>query len=308
MTFSGKVKQELARMERTRLCCQRAELAALIRLNGSVSIQGEGQMGLSVFTQSAATARLIFRLLRTVLGRQVSIYTRRRTRLHKKHVYMLRYRGDVPAALASLGLVGAEGLLAHGVEPEIVAGSSCRRSYLRGAFLAAGAVNDPQKSYHLEITTEFREQAQVLLELMAREDVTAKVMERKGSFVVYIKDSEQIARFLNLAGAHAALLYFEDTRIHKEVRNQVNRLVNAETANLNKTIEASIKQMEAIRLLAARQELSKLSPALRQMAELRLNNPDASLQELGLLAQPPLSKSTVNHRLRRLISLAYSKK
>lgn len=309
MTFSEEVKRELARLPRSDACCQCAELAALIRLNGSIEISRAGQWGLSVTTQNPATARVIFKLFRSVFGVQADIYIRRKVRLHKNNVYMVWCRGNVPDLLHQVGLVEAGSGLGHGVAVWVVEKRCCWRAYLRGAFLAAGAINDPHKvSYHMEITTEYEEQALVLCDLMAREALTAKVVTRKDSLVVYLKEGEQIVRFLNVVGAHAALLHFENARIRKQMRNQVNRLVNAETANLGKTVEAAMRQIEAIRLLAARQELARLSPGLRQIAELRLSYPEASLQELGQLADPPLSKSAVNHRLRKLVGLAFGRK
>lgn len=309
MTFSETVKRELARISLADACCQRAQLAALIRLNGSIEISRAGQWGLSVPTQNPATARVIFKLFRAVLGVQADIYIRRKTRLRKNNVYMVWCRGDIFDLLRQLGLVEGASDLGHGVAAWAVARRCCWRAYLRGAFMATGAINDPQKvSYHMEIATEYEDQAQVLCELMAREELTAKIVTRKDAFVVYLKEGEQIVRFLNVIGAHASLLHFEDARIHKEIRNQVNRLVNAETANLSKTVEAALRQTEAIKLLASRQELQYLSPALQQVAELRLSYPEASLQELGQLADPPLGKSAVNHRLRKLVSLAFERK
>lgn len=308
MTFSEEVKRELARLSTSAICCQRAELAALIRLNGSIEISRAGQWGLSVTTQNPATARVIFKLFRAVFGVQADIYIRRKVRLRKNNVYMVWCRGNVPGLLRQVGLLEDGSEVSHGVAAWVVKRQCCWRAYLRGAFLAAGAINDPQKvSYHMEITTEYQEQAAVLCGLMARETLTAKVVSRKEALVVYLKESEQIVRFLNVVGAHAALLQFEDARILKQMRNQVNRLVNAETANLGKTVDAAMRQTEAIRLLAARQELAQLSPGLRQIAELRLAHPEASLQELGQLAEPPLSKSAVNHRLRKLVSLAFGR-
>ncbi|NLW17910.1 MAG: DNA-binding protein WhiA [Firmicutes bacterium] len=308
MTFSEEVKRELTRISVTDQCCQRAELAALIRLNGSIEISRGDQWGLSVTTQNPATARVIFKLFRAVFGVQTEIYIRRKVRLRKNNVYLVRCRGDVPALLRQVGLLESDNGLGHGVAGWVVERQCCCRAYLRGAFLAAGAINDPQKvSYHLEITTDYEEQASVLCALMEREELTPKVVPRKKSFVVYLKESEQIVRLLNIIGAHTALLQFEDARIRKYMRNQVNRLVNAETANLSKTVAAAMRQTEAIRLLAQRQQLAQLSPALRQVAELRLAHPEASLQELGQLADPPLSKSAVNHRLRKLVQLAFGK-
>lgn len=303
MTYTEEIKRELARVSVLDLCCQRAELAALIRLNGSIEISRAGQWGLSVTTQNPATARVIFKLFRAVFGVQAEIYIRRKVRLRKNNVYMVWCRGNVPDLLRKVGLMEAESTMGHGVAGWVVQKRCCRRAYLRGAFLAAGAVNDPNKvSYHMEIATEYEEQEQVLQQLLLKERFTPKTVTRKDDLVVYLKEGEQIVRFLNIVGAHTALLQFEEARVHKEMRNQVNRLVNAETANLGKTVEAAMWQVEAIKLLEQRQV--RLSPGLQQMAALRLKFPDSSLQELGELADPPLSKSAVNHRLRKLVRLA----
>lgn len=305
LTYTEEIKKELARLVVPDECCQRAELAALIRLNGSIELSRAGQWGLSVTTQNPATARVIFKLFRAVFGVHAEIYVRRKVRLRKNNVYMVWCRGNVPDLLRKVGLMEAESTMSHGVANWVVEKRCCRRAYLRGAFLAAGAINDPRKvSYHMEIATEYEEQKQVLCQLLRKEHLTPKTVNRKDDLVVYLKEGEQIVRFLNIIGAHVALLQFEDARVHKEMRNQVNRLVNAETANLNKTVVAAMHQTEAIRLIKQRQGLARLSPGLWQVAELRLSNPDSSLQELGDLAEPPLSKSAVNHRLRKLVQIA----
>lgn len=305
MTYTEDVKRELSRVTMDDDCCLRAELAALIRLNGSIEISRAGQWGLSVTTQNPATARVIFKLFRAVFGVDAEIYIRRKVRLRKNNVYMVWCRGDVPELLQQVGLMDDTGSLGHGVAPWVVKKRCCRRCYLRGAFLAAGAINDPNKvSYHMELATEYDEQAEVLCSLLQQEGFTPKAIKRKDDLVVYLKEGEQIVRFLNIIGAHTSLLKFEDARVHKEVRNQVNRLVNAETANLSKAIEAGLRQVEAIKLIETTMGLEKLTPGLREIAELRLANPEASLHELGEMADRPLSKSAVNHRLRKLVSLA----
>ena len=305
LTYTEEIKRELVRIVVPDECCRRAELAALIRLNGSIESSRAGQWGLSVTTQNPATARVIFKLFRAVFGVQAEIYIRRKVRLRKNNVYMVWCRGNVPDLLRKVGLMEADQTMGHGVANWVVEKRCCRRAYLRGAFLAAGAINDPQKvSYHMEIATGYDEQKQVLCQLLRKEHLAPKTVDRKDDLVVYLKEGEQIVRFLNIIGAHVALLQFEDARVHKEMRNQVNRLVNAETANLNKTVVAAMRQSEAIKLIKQRQGLARLSSGLWQMAELRLNNPDSSLKELGELADPPLSKSAVNHRLRKLMQIA----
>jgi DNA-binding protein WhiA len=304
MTFSEEVKKELSRLIDERECCQRAELAALISLNGNL-VTSRGQRGLSVTTQNPATARVIFKLFRAVFGVHAEIYIYRKRQLRKDNVYRVWCQGDLPRLLRQVGLVVEGECLGQQVDPSVVEEACCRRAYLRGAFLAAGAINDPRKvSYHLEIAAQHESQAAVLCRLLEAEECTPKVVQRKGDYVVYLKEGEQIVRFLNIIGAHAALLEFEDARVRKEMRNQVNRLVNAETANLSKTVNAALRQIEAIKQVAQSVGFDRLSPKLREIAELRLTYPEASLQELGQMADPPISKSAVNHRLRKLLAMA----
>ena len=180
----------------------------------------------------------------------------------------------------------------------------CAIAYLRGAFLGGGFVADPHGDFHFELTAESEQLAEDLVSLLARFDIEARVARRRGTFAVYLKGAEPIITFLALVGAHRALLRTEDVRIVKSVRNDVNRLVNAEIANQQKTAEAAVGQIEAIETLRATRGLDSLPPALRELARLRLENPDVSLRELGELADPPLSKSAVYHRVRRIEELA----
>jgi DNA-binding protein WhiA len=180
----------------------------------------------------------------------------------------------------------------------------CAIAYLRGVFLGGGFVADPHGDFHFEMTVETEQLAEDLVSLMARFDIDARVAERRGAYAVYLKGAEPIVTFLALVGAHRALLRTEDVRIVKSMRNDVNRLVNAEIANQQKTADAALAQIEAIRAVAGTNGLDSLPPALRDFAELRLAHPDVSLRELGELADPPLTKSAVYHRVRRIQELA----
>lgn len=180
---------------------------------------------------------------------------------------------------------------------------------MRGAFLAAGSVSNPENSYHLEIFTDYQQQASDLAALIENFRLKAKVITRKNGYLVYLKDSEQIVAFLNVIGAHSALLNFENVRILKDIRNRINRLINFETANVNKMVDAAVKQAEVIRAIEDSIGLAALEPPLQQLAKLRLQHPEASLQELGEMLDPKLGKSGVNHRMRKMekISKKYTK-
>ena len=180
----------------------------------------------------------------------------------------------------------------------------CKRAYLRGWFLAAGTVTDPEGSYHLEMVAGDDETAGRLQDIIDFFGITAKITHRKGRSVLYIKEGQKVVDFLNIVGAHVALMEFENTRILKEMRGNINRQVNCETANINKTISASAKQIEDIELISSKIGLDGLSDSLREIAVLRLENPEISLKELGEMFDPPVGKSGVNHRMRRIGEMA----
>jgi len=300
MTYAGQVKNELARHEYGEKCCQAAELTAFIRLSGNIQISRQ-RIGLYVLTSSAAIARRIFSLFKKLFKLNSELFVRRKVRLRKNNVYIIRLSGkaQVLEVLTKLELLQGDSPT-QTISDTIYKNRCCCRAYLRGAFLAAGSITNPENSYHLEIYTDYESHAEDLVRLMANFELQGKVTTRKRGYLVYLKDSEQIAEFLNIIGAHGALLNFENIRILKDMRNRVNRLVNFETANMNKTVEASVRQLEVIRLIDKEIGLEKLDPPLREVARLRLQHPEASLQELGALLDPPLGKSGVNHRMRKL--------
>jgi DNA-binding protein WhiA len=304
MSFTAEVKDELSRVEPKRNCCSRAELAALVRIEGTLNITGPTRYRLEIATETAPVARTAIKLLHSVYGLKTEL-TVRRSVLHKTNNYLITVptQPGLDAALAELGILGEEGL-SLGIAPSLVRRDCCAIAYLRGAFLGGGFVADPHGDFHFELTAENEQLAEDLVELMARFDIEARLAQRRGAYAVYLKGAEPIVTFLALVGAHRALLRTEDVRIVKSMRNDVNRLVNAEIANQAKTAEAAVGQIEAIRVLTSARGIESLSPALRELAELRLENPDVSLRELGELADPPLSKSAVYHRVRRIEELA----
>ena len=179
-----------------------------------------------------------------------------------------------------------------------------RRAYIRGAFIGGGSISNPEKTYHLEFVTHSEEYAVDLSKLINSYGLNSKVIQRKNSYIIYIKEGEQIVDLLNIIGAQSCLLELENIRIMKEMRNNVNRLVNCETANLSKTVNAAVRQVESIKLIQSQIGLQRLPKNLREIAELRLNYPDESLKELGEMLDPPVGKSGVNHRLRKIEKIA----
>ena len=180
----------------------------------------------------------------------------------------------------------------------------CRKTFLRAVFLSIGHVSDPEKSYHAEFALKTDEQAPLLTDLLSFYGLNMKTVHRKGQTILYCKEGEQISDLLNLLGAHQALMSFENTRILKSMRNSLNRRVNCEAANLGKTATASVRQLSDIQTIEETIGLSALSDALRETAEQRLANPDLSIAELGQTLDPPVGKSGMNHRFRRLAEIA----
>ena len=194
--------------------------------------------------------------------------------------------------------------LDYRIERHIFDDDSMKRAYIRGAFIGGGSISNPEKTYHLEFVTHSEEYARDLCNLVNSFKLNSKVIQRKNSFIVYIKEGEQIVDLLNIIGAHSSLLEVENIRIMKEMRNNVNRLVNCETANLSKTVNAAVRQVESIKLIQSQIGLQRLPENLREVAELRLNYPDESLKELGEMLDPPVGKSGINHRLRKIEKIA----
>jgi len=304
MSFTAEVKDELSRIEPKRQCCLKAELAALVRIEGTLHITGPNRYRLEVATETAPVARAVIKLLHGVYGLKTEL-TVRRSVLHKTNNYLITVPSQpkLSGALAELGILG-EGGFSIGIDPSLVKRDCCAVSYLRGAFLGGGFVADPHGDFHFELTAETEQLAEDLVVLLGRFEIPARVAKRRGTYAVYLKGAEPIVTFLALVGAHRALLRTEDVRVVKSMRNDVNRLVNAEIANQQKTAEAAISQIEAINALVAARGMENLPPALAEMAMLRLENPEVSLRELGELADPQLTKSAVYHRVRRIEELA----
>jgi len=305
MSFTAEVKEELARVENQKPCCAHAELSALIRVEGTLHYMGAGRMRLEVATETAPVARKIIKLLHGVYDLTTEL-TVRRSVLHKSNNYLITVVSQkaLAPALTELGILDESLAPLYSVPPWLVKKDCCAVAYLRGTFLGGGFVADPHGDFHFELTAESEQVADDLVALMARFGINARVTSRRGTFAVYLKGAEPIVTFLALVGAHRALLRTEDVRIIKEMRNDVNRLVNAETANLQKTAQAAAEQVAAVREIERARGLDSLPPALREIAHLRLEHPDVSLRELGDLAEPQLSKSAVYHRIRRLEELA----
>ncbi|MEH7075790.1 DNA-binding protein WhiA [Neobacillus drentensis] len=304
MSFASETKKELTNLE-VKPCCIQAELSALIRMNGSLSFSNR-KLVVDIQTENAAIARRIYTLIKKSYDVQVELLVRKKMRLKKNNVYIVRLSQQAKEILEDTKIIGEGFTIIHDISPELIKKKCCKRSYLRGAFLAGGSVNNPEtSSYHLEIASLYKEHNDSLCELMNTFELNSKTLERKKGYITYLKEAEKITEFLNIVGAHNALLHFEDVRIVRDMRNSVNRLVNCETANLNKTIGASIRQVENIRYINQTVGLQILPEKLREIAELRLNYTDVTLKELGeMVSGGTISKSGINHRLRKIDAIA----
>lgn len=283
----------------------KAELSALIRMNGSLSFSNR-MLILDIQTENAAIARRIYTLLKKQYEISVELLVRKKMRLKKNNVYIVRLVQRAKEILEDLNILDEGFTFYRSISENLVKKKCCKRSYIRGAFLAGGSVNNPEtSSYHLEIFSQYKEHNDSLCELMNTFELNSKTLERKKGFITYLKEAEKITEFLNIIGAHQALLRFEDVRIVRDMRNSVNRLVNCETANLNKTIGAALRQVENIRYIDDKIGLDALPDKLREIAKLRVEYQDVTLKELGeMVSSGTISKSGINHRLRKLDEIA----
>lgn len=303
MSYASDVKKELTMLE-VHFGNAKAELMALIRMNGSLSIVNK-QFVLSVQTENPAIARRIYRLLKQFYDIKSELIVRRKMKLKKNNFYIVRLKTGTNEILKDLDILD-NFQIKETVPLEFLDDDAKVRSYLRGAFLATGSVNNPETSrYHLEIYSLYEDHNDTICEMMNRYGLNARKTERRSGYITYLKEAEKIADFLSLIGATNAMLKFEDIRIVRDMRNSVNRIVNCETANLNKIADASKKQIDNIKLIDAKVGIDKLPQKLQEVAIARLGHPEESLKNLGeLIPGGPISKSGINHRLRKLNEIA----
>lgn len=303
LSFAAQTKKELTMIE-GQPCCEKAELSALIRMNGAVQLSNK-KVILDISTENAAIARRIYSLIKKYFQAPTELLVRKKMRLKKNNVYIVRIPGGVQEMLKELSIVSEGFIFTPDINPELIRKNCCKRAYLRGAFMAGGSVNNPEgSSYHLEISSMYEDHCRALVNLANEFRLNARFIERKKGFVLYIKEGEKIIEFLSLIGAHQSLFKFEDVRIMRDMRNSVNRIVNCETANLNKTIGAAVRQIDNIKLLQREMGLDNLPERLREVAEVRLAHPDLNLKEVGEMLKGTVSKSGVNHRLRKIDEMA----
>lgn len=296
MSFSKEVKEEIAGRFGDARHCILAELAAVLSICASVKKQEDGQIFLVFITENEIVARKCFTLLKKAFNIDTDV-------LEENGKIVLADTKLVEEICLALKFSVAEdgSLMSNQI---LTLNTCCKRAFIRGAFLAAGSISDPEKGYHLEIVFQDMAKADQLIDMMRFFQIEAKKVNRKKYEVVYIKEGSQIVDLLNVIEAHHSLMELENVRILKDVRNFVNRQVNCEAANINKTVNAAAKQVDDIRYIQKTVGFQNISENLVEIAELRMRYPEASLKELGEMLSAPLGKSGVNHRLKKLSSIA----
>ena len=306
MSFSGNVKDELSRQCSSARHCQIAEISAIISMCGRILISETNKYTVKIHTENIAVARKYFTLLKKTFNIDTENSVRQSSKL-RMYTVSINHHDDAIKVLQASKLLSEDGDIYENLSLSdnlIIQRECCKRAFIRGAFLASGSISDPEKFYHFEIVCAAQNKALQLQCIILNFNIDAKIVERKKHFVVYIKEGAGIVDILNVMEAHVALMNLENVRILKEMRNSVNRKVNCETANLNKTVSAAVKQIEDIKFIRDTVGLSMLSENLEEIARLRLDNPDSSLKELGEMLNPTVGKSGVNHRLRKIAKIA----
>lgn len=306
MSFSFEIKNELSRLAIEKKCCMLAEIAGFIRFCGSIRLVGLGKFEVVMSTENLAVIRHYKTLIKEYFDIDSKVGESEKHSIKKTVTYELRIGSENGSeqVLREVGiLMVKEGsnTISDGIYEGIIKTKCCKRSYLRGAFLASGTISEPEKSYHFEILCNTGKLAMDMAKLLnSFSMINAKIVERRKKYGVYVKDAEQIADILKIMEVSSLLFKFEDVRVLKQIKNKSNRLRNCDTANLKKTVITAERQITAINKLVEKKMLAGLDRKLVDIAMLRLENPDASLEELGEMLDPPLKKSGVNHRLKKL--------
>lgn len=318
MSFSKDVKEELSKQINSARHCQIAEVAAIISLCGRISISVKDEYMIKIHSENLTVARKFQNLLIAAFNVRAEVLVRRKKferntvldeTLKKGNIYIVVVKQSYVAKniLKATRLITEDGDIKENlsiVDNIVIQNTCCKRAFIRGSFISSGSLSDPSKAYHFEIALPTRSKAVQLREMLNVFGIEAKIVQRKRYFVVYLKEGSQIVDILNVMEAHIALMNLENVRILKEMRNSINRQVNCETANINKTVAAASKQVEDILFIKELIGFGELDEGLEEIATLRLAHPEASLKELGQLLSVPIGKSGVNHRLRKLSIIA----
>lgn len=312
MSFATETKTELARIDPEKMCCMMAEIAGFIRMCGVIGLFGKNGMKLTLTTDNPAVARHYKKLIKEYFDVDASLKIAMGSGLQRGRQYTLtlddREGQKAEPILREAGILSIRGgmnIFTDGIYEVLTKTKCCRKAYLRGLFLGGGTVTDPEKAYHIEFICNTEVLANDVKKLIGSfVDLNAKIIRRGKHYIVYIKEADQVGDMLNILGAHSRFFEFENVRVTKEMRNKANRLSNCDNANMDKTLDAAGRQIEQINKIKETVGLSSLPEKLRTVALLRLENPEAGLQELADLCVPPLKKSGLNNRLRKIGEIA----
>ena len=310
MSFASEVKNELSRVETEKKCCQLAEIAGFLRVSGSIGLAGLGKFKIIVTSENSAVIRHYKKLLHDYFDVETNLEVGESSSVGKKRAYKITIDADNRSEqiLRETGiLLVREGnnYISDGIYDGIVRSKCCKRAYLRGIFMGAGTMSDPEKSYHLEIVCGTETLSHDLKKLInSFVDLQAREFKRGKNFVVYMKKADYVADMLGIVGADTHSLVIENTLVEKSVKNEANRMANCDNANTDRMVAAAMKQIMAVEKIEEKKSLSWLPEKLREVALLRKEHPDISIKELGEMCDPPLKKSGINSRLKKIEEIA----
>lgn len=305
-TFVIDAREEMTRIEPTCENCNKAALSALVRIDGTIYLSGAGKYRIEISTDFGAVGRFITANLHTIYDLKTNL-SYRRSVLHHTQNYQIDipYQEGIENALRDLCILDDNNSIVRGVSPKIVPNKCCKLAYLRGVFMGSDFIGDPKSAFHFEASVNSEDMAKDVVGFMKEFHIQSRVVKRRNSWMIYMKSGEEISKFLATVGAHTSATKLEEARVMKSLRNDINRTVNAEIANQNRASAAAYEQLQNIAIvLKKHKDLEGVPPAIADFIRLRVANPDASMKELGELSDPPLTKSAINHRARRLEELA----
>ena len=310
MSFAAEVKNELARIEADKKCCQLAEIAGFLRVAGSIGLAGFGKFKIMITSENPAVIRHYKKLLHDYFDVETTLEVGEGNSVGKKRAYRITIDAENRSEqiLRETGiLLVREGnnYISDGIYDGLIRTKCCKKAYLRGVFMGIGTMSDPEKSYHLEFVCRTETLSKDLRKLInSFVDLQAKESKRGKSHLVYVKKADYIGDILGIMGADTHSLIITTTQVEKSMRNKVNRMANCDNANLDRVVEAAMKQAAAIEKIESEKGLDWLPDKLREVAILRKDNPDLSIAALGELCDPPLKKSGINGRLKKIVELA----
>lgn len=312
MSFAGETKNELSRLDPEKKCCQLAEIAGFLRVSGSIRLAGGGKFKIVTATDNAAVARHYKKLIKEYFNVETALEIDDAQGPKKGHIYMLTIDPEMHSEqiLRETGiLLVREGnnFISDGIYATLIRSKCCKKSYLRGVFMGSGTMNDPSRGYHLELVCATQTLANDLKKMInSFVDLNAKIVKRKDKYIVYMKSAENICDTLSIMGANAQRLIFDEVVLNKDIVNATVRLTNCDNANTDRTLDASSRQIAAIKKIEELRGLDFLPPKLRATAQLRLEYPEASLIQLGEMMDPPMKKSGINNRFKKINEIADS--